>query len=128
MGVPRETTDLIETTAVRFRTGQKSPMLHSAGLQNPTEWRWNSPFFGSVLLRFLLVGTAVDRIGDHEVRVCDWGKTEYRYCGFLVKTIILSRCKRLRRSARICLKLPRLNPPRGSADNAAIAASLGTTG
>src|SRR6266566_3884304 len=100
-------------------------MLHSASLQNPTEWRWNSPFFGSVLLRFLLVGTAVDRIGDHEVRVCDWGKKEYRYCGFLVKTIILSRCKRLGRSARICLKLPRLNPPRGSSDNAAIAARLG---
>ena len=74
MGVPRETTDLIETTAVRFRTGQKSPMLRRAGLQNPTEWRCNSPFFGSVLLRFLPVGTAVDRIGDHEVRVCDWGK------------------------------------------------------
>ncbi len=89
MGVPRETTDLIETTAVRFRTGQKSPMLRRAGLQNPTEWRWNSPFFGSVLLRFLLVGTAVDRISDHEVRVCDWGKMEYRYCGFLLKTIIL---------------------------------------
>jgi len=73
MGVPRETTDLIETTAVRFRTGQKSPMLHGASLQNPTEWRRNSPFFGSDLRRFLLVGTAVDRIGDHDVGVCRWG-------------------------------------------------------
>ena len=62
MGVPREATDLIETTAVRFRTGQKSTMLHSASLQNPTEWRRNSPFFGSVLRRFLLAGTAGDPV------------------------------------------------------------------
>ena len=49
MGVPRETTDLIEITAVRFRTVQESTMLHSASLQNPTERRRNSPFFGSAL-------------------------------------------------------------------------------
>jgi len=55
MGVPRETTDLIETTAVNLRTGQKGAMLHSPSLQNPTEWRRNSPFFGSVPLRFFLL-------------------------------------------------------------------------
>ncbi len=49
MGVLQETTDLIETTAVRFRTVQESTTLHSASLQNPTEWHRNSPFFGSAL-------------------------------------------------------------------------------
>ena len=37
MEVPREATDLIETTAVSSRTGQKGTMLRSAILQNPTE-------------------------------------------------------------------------------------------
>src|ERR1700731_546513 len=49
MGVRWETMDLIEIKAVRFRTVQKSTMLHSASLQNPTEWHRNSPFFGSAL-------------------------------------------------------------------------------
>jgi hypothetical protein len=49
MTVPRETTDLIETTAVSGRRGLESTMLHTASLQNLTEWRRNSPFFGSVI-------------------------------------------------------------------------------
>jgi hypothetical protein len=49
MIVPRETTDMIETTAVSGRRGLESTMLHTASLQNPTEWRRDSPFFGSVM-------------------------------------------------------------------------------
>ncbi len=48
MIVPRETLDLIETTAVRFGSCQKGTKLRSASLQNPTEYRRDSPFFGSV--------------------------------------------------------------------------------
>jgi len=55
MVVPRETTDLIETTAVSFRRDRESTLLHSASLQNPTESRQNSPFFGSVSFVVLLL-------------------------------------------------------------------------
>jgi hypothetical protein len=46
---PRGTLDLIETTAVSERRGLESTMLHTASLQNPTEWRQDSPIFGSVI-------------------------------------------------------------------------------
>ena len=97
MGVPREATDLIETTAVSFRTGQKGTILHSASLQNPTEWRRNSPFFGSVLRRLLLAGTAVDRVGDHEIKVCDGGEGR--------NIVIVNQCcpKKVRAVHRNCL-------------------------
>ena len=74
MIVPRETTELIETTAVSVGSGQESARLHRASLQNPTECRRNSPFFRSVLGRFVLDGPAIDSIGDHEVKTDSWSK------------------------------------------------------
>ena len=58
-------------------------------------------------------------------------RTEYRYCGFLVKTII---SKRLRRSEIVCcgelpsLKPPRMNPSPENVDNAASSARRRTPG
>ena len=69
MIVPRETTELIETTAVSVGSGQESTILQSASLQNPTEWRRNSPFFGSVLCRFVLDEVAVERMGGYELKI-----------------------------------------------------------
>src|SRR5260370_39252729 len=74
MIVPRESTELIETTAVSFRRDRENTMLHSASLQNPTECRRNSPFFRSVLGRFVLDGPAIDSIGDHGVKTDSWSK------------------------------------------------------
>jgi hypothetical protein len=69
MIVPRETTELIETTAVSVGSGQESARLHRASLQNPTEWRRNSPFFGRVLCRFVFDGAAVGRMGGYELKI-----------------------------------------------------------
>ena len=74
MVVPREILDLIETTAVSVGSGQESPLLHRARLQNPTEWRRNSPFFGSVRGRFVLDGPAIESTGDREVKFASWSK------------------------------------------------------
>jgi hypothetical protein len=69
MIVPRETTELIETTAVSVGSGQENTILQSASLQNPTEWRRNSPFFGSVLCRFVLDEVAAERKGGYESKI-----------------------------------------------------------
>src|SRR5258708_39233662 len=69
MIVPRESTELIETTAVSAESGQESARLHRASLQNPTECRRNSPFFGSVLCRSTFGVVAVGRMGGYELRI-----------------------------------------------------------
>jgi hypothetical protein len=74
MVVRQETTDLIESTVVSAESGQESARLHRASLQNPTECRRNSPFFRSVLGRFVLDGPAVYSVGDHEVKTDSWSK------------------------------------------------------
>ena len=48
-GVPRETSESIESTAVSVRSSQESPVVHAGILQNPTEYRRDSPFFGSAV-------------------------------------------------------------------------------
>ena len=49
-------------------------MLHSASLQNLTEWRRDSPFFGIVFRGSVFDGAAILRIGDHELNIGSWGK------------------------------------------------------
>ena len=49
-------------------------MLHSASLQNLTEWRRDSPFFGSVPRCSVLDGGAIVRIGDQKLEIVSWGK------------------------------------------------------
>jgi hypothetical protein len=60
--VRREAMNLVETKAVSFSRPRESTSDHSASLQNPTEWRRDSPFFGSVGRRFVLDGVV---IGGH---------------------------------------------------------------
>ncbi len=60
-GVPRETSEFIESTAVSVKRDYESPMLHAGILQNPTEQRRDYPFFGSLLTGFPFAGLAVDR-------------------------------------------------------------------
>jgi hypothetical protein len=43
-------------------------MLHGASLQNPTEWRRDSPFFGSDFGRFLLEGHRSTAMGTMKLR------------------------------------------------------------
>src|SRR2546425_4186744 len=77
MNPPWETTELIESTAVSFTSSQESTVLHAGSLQNPTEWRCDSPFFGSVLsvssVMHLQSGMAVtrrqrSRVGTSRIR------------------------------------------------------------
>src|SRR3979411_3251375 len=54
VSVPQGATELIESTAVSVTSGQGRTMLHRVSIQNPTEWRGDSPFFGSGPLCFVL--------------------------------------------------------------------------
>jgi hypothetical protein len=74
MIVPRGIVELIETTAVSFKSVQKGSMLHRESIQNLTEWRRGSPFFGSVALRFLADGPALGSMGDREVKIGSWSR------------------------------------------------------
>src|SRR5260370_36894269 len=58
----RETLDSIESTAVSVRQRREGVMLHGASLQNPTEWRRESPFFGRVLIDFLVPPSWITRL------------------------------------------------------------------
>jgi hypothetical protein len=69
MIVPRGTLDLIETTAVSGSRGLESVTLHTTSLQNPTEWQWDSPFFGSVFERFRFDRRAITRDGKCKVKI-----------------------------------------------------------
>jgi hypothetical protein len=55
MNVPRETLELIESTAVSNDNGAEQTMLHHSSLQNPTERPRNSPFFWSVFRAFFVM-------------------------------------------------------------------------
>jgi len=72
--VPREAADLIETMAVSFKSGQKGSMLHCESIQNPTERRQGSPFFGSALRRFCVDRPAIGCMGDHELKIESGGR------------------------------------------------------
>jgi len=50
-------------------------MLHRASLQNPTEWRRDSPFFGSIrTLDRLLLDFLVGSIGAHNLEFRSRGR------------------------------------------------------
>jgi len=69
VSIPQGTSELIESTAFSQGAGRWKPMLHAWILQNPTEWRPCSPFFGSVYSRFPHTGTCSrPRIGDQRRR------------------------------------------------------------
>jgi hypothetical protein len=89
MVVPRGTANLIESTVVSGKHVRNRAMLQGASLQNPTEWRRDSPFFGSDFGRFLVEGhrsPAINRNRDREVREVRFDlwkrKWKYRYFGF----------------------------------------------
>ena len=63
MVVPRGTANLIESTVVSSRHVRNGALLLGASLQNPTEWRRDSPFFGSDFGRFPVEGQRSAAIG-----------------------------------------------------------------
>ena len=134
MNAPWETTELIESTAVSFKSSPESTMLHAESLQNPTEWRCDSPFFGSVLKRFFRDASPIGHGGDQKAKIKsrDQPHKKYRYCRFVPITNP-SKCKRLRLCGKVCfgdspgLKFPRMSSSRESADSAARVAKLGAT-
>src|SRR2546427_12660488 len=71
MIAPRETLDLIESTAVSFKSSPESTVLHAGSLQNPTEWRCDSPFFGSVLSVSSVMHFQSGMAGDQKGRIKD---------------------------------------------------------
>jgi hypothetical protein len=97
MNVPRETIELIESTAVSNGEGSQRALLHRSSLQNPTERPRNSPFFGSVLSAFLAMpAQAAIVMLIHADYRSTLAKHDYRYCNFVDNITKAIKCKRLR--------------------------------